>query len=229
MPRLEFPLPEYAGKRPWRKWVCGYRGVKVVKIVVKISERTRTLSSAPLLLLAHVFADHLPEAAFSFFPELFIVRGLLADHASSATITGIEPHGGGRGAAIRAGESHSSPRLYERTAGPKLGGLFVLHAYQGSTLVILQRPNRTDGYLGPGRCLAYGMPVTRRKCNQAHQQDWRQYKRYKNSEGFLQVWTTPRINAADTLVEKSDSVNRHRFIGRLPMLSLLAQKPVQQG
>jgi hypothetical protein len=73
------------------------------------------------------------------------------------------------------------------------------------------------------------MPVTRRKCNQAHQQDWRQYKRYKNSEGFFQVWTTPRINAADTVVEKSDSVNRHRFIGRLPMLSLLAQKPVQQG
>lgn len=187
------------------------------------------LSSTRLLLLAHVFADHLSEPAFSLFPELFVVRGLLADYKSSATVTGVEPHGGGDGAAIRAGESHSSPRLYEWIAGPQLGGLFVLHAHQGGTLVILQHPNRTDGDFGSGRCLTHGMPVTRRKRNQAHQQDRRQYKRHKNSEGLLQVWTTPGINAADTLVEKSDSVNRHPFIARPPMLSLLAQKPVQQG
>lgn len=73
----------------------GYRGAKDVKIVVKSSERTGTLRSISLFLLAHVLADHLPKAAFRFPPELFIVRGLLANHDSSATITGVEPHGRG--------------------------------------------------------------------------------------------------------------------------------------
>ena len=173
-----------------------------------------SLASTLLLLLAHVFADHFLEAAFNFFPELFVVRGLLADYKSSAAVTGVEPYGTGRDTSIRAVESHACTRLYKRTAGPKLGGLFVLHAHQGGTLVILQHPNRTDGHFGSGGGLPYGMPVTRRECHQADEQHRRQHNRYQNSEGFLQVWTIPRINAADTLVEKSDSVNLRPFICR---------------
>jgi hypothetical protein len=51
------------------------------------------------------------------------------------------------------------------------------------------------------------MPVTRRKCHQAYQQDRRQDNGYKDNEGFLQVWRIPGLNAGDTFVEKSDSVN----------------------
>src|ERR1700682_4030670 len=144
-----------------------------------------------LFLLADVFADHFPEPAFSLFPELLVMRSLLADYESSATVTGIEPHGGGSGTSILAVESHPRPRLHKRTTGPELGGLFILHAHQGGALVILQHPYRTHRHIGPGRCLTHGVPVTRGERHHAHDDDRPQHNRYKDNEGFLQVWRRP--------------------------------------